>query len=47
MTVDSYEYCPAAPRARQAARAAFGVFNPTLIAASGSVAGGARREARR
>lgn len=44
MTVDSYEYCPAAP---QAARAASGVLNPTLIAASGSAAGGARREARR
>ncbi|WP_269767559.1 hypothetical protein [Burkholderia ubonensis] len=44
MTVDSYEYCPAAP---QAARAAFGVLNPTLIAAPGSAAGGARREARR
>lgn len=42
MTVDSYEYCPAVP---QAARAAFGVLNPTLIAASGSAAGGARREA--
>ncbi len=44
MTVDSYEYCPAAP---QAARAAFGVLHPTLIAASGSAAGGAHREARR
>ncbi|WP_256702951.1 hypothetical protein [Burkholderia ubonensis] len=44
MTVDFYEYCPAAP---QAACAAFGVLNPTLIEASGSSTSGARREARR
>ncbi len=44
MTVDSYEYYPVAPRR---ACAVSGVLNPTLIAASGSATGGARREARR